>query len=131
MPDLFKEIGEKLRQLRLAKGWSQEELASESSQSQPNISALEKGKDIRISTLVKTAEALGYPAWALLKLYDTDVRPKASDTRDSLLGELVTRLASLDETQLSYLMSVSEAFSQHGEPKSHKQSGNSRKVSGD
>lgn len=69
--DIRKQVGLNIRQSREAKGWSQEELAFESSLHRTYISGVERG--IRNPTIViidKIAEALGVGPDKLLRRSD-------------------------------------------------------------
>jgi transcriptional regulator with XRE-family HTH domain len=51
-----KQLGNRVRELRERKGWSQEELAHQSGLARSFTGAIERGeKDIRLSTLLKLA----------------------------------------------------------------------------
>lgn len=59
MEKLLKEIGERVRKARLAKGMSQAQLAEALNISPPYVSNIETGKHImKITTLIKLTEAL-------------------------------------------------------------------------
>ena len=62
------QLGERVRQLREARGWSQEGFAHEGGLGRSFTGAIERGeKDIRLSTLIKLARALGVSLSQLLK----------------------------------------------------------------
>jgi len=62
------QLGERVRQLREARGWSQEGFAHEGGLRRSFAGAIERGeKDIRLSTLIKLARALGVSLSQLLK----------------------------------------------------------------
>jgi transcriptional regulator with XRE-family HTH domain len=62
------QLGERVRQLREARGWSQEGFAHEGGLGRSFAGAIERGeKDIRLSTLIKLARALGVSLSQLLK----------------------------------------------------------------
>lgn len=62
-----KKLGERVRQLREKRGWSQEELAHRSGLARSFTGAIERGeKDIRISTLVKLAKTFDLSVQQLL-----------------------------------------------------------------
>jgi transcriptional regulator with XRE-family HTH domain len=62
------QLGERVRQLREARGWSQEGFAHEGGLGRSFAGAIERGeKDIRLSTLLKLARALGVSLSQLLK----------------------------------------------------------------
>jgi transcriptional regulator with XRE-family HTH domain len=60
-------VGERVRALRKAKRWSQEELADRAKVSQGTLSRIENGHvDMRMDTLTFVAMALGVPVHDLL-----------------------------------------------------------------
>jgi len=62
------QLGERVRQLREARGWSQEGFAHEGGLGRSFAGAIERGeKDIRLSTLIKLARALGVSLSQLMK----------------------------------------------------------------
>jgi transcriptional regulator with XRE-family HTH domain len=63
-----KALGKRVRELRLKKKWSQEELAHESGLARSFAGAIERGeKDLRITTLVKLANTFKVPIGQLFK----------------------------------------------------------------
>ena len=66
------QLGERVRQLREARGWSQEGFAHEGGLGRSFAGAIERGeKDVRLSTLTKLARALGVSLSQLLKGIDS------------------------------------------------------------
>jgi XRE family transcriptional regulator, regulator of sulfur utilization len=66
------QLGERVRQLREERGWSQESFAHEGSLGRSFAGSIERGeKDIRLSTLVKLAKTLGISLSQLLKGIDS------------------------------------------------------------
>ena len=64
---LLKAFGEKIKNLRLQKGWSQKALAELSDLSVRSISQIERGEfDVRLSTLLALADAFGTQVSQLL-----------------------------------------------------------------
>ena len=60
--DIKKQFGRNVRQLREAKGWSQEDLADASSLHRTYISGVERGaRNPTISVVMRLADALGVP----------------------------------------------------------------------
>jgi transcriptional regulator with XRE-family HTH domain len=61
---------QRLRQLRLGRGWTQEEFAERISMSYKYYQAVEAGRkpDLRLSTLIRLADAHGLEVWELLKI---------------------------------------------------------------
>jgi transcriptional regulator with XRE-family HTH domain len=61
-------VGRRIRDLRQAKGWSQEKLAEEADLDRTYIGRIERGeKNIGVENLVKIAEALGSKAAVILR----------------------------------------------------------------
>jgi transcriptional regulator with XRE-family HTH domain len=61
-------VGRRIRDLRQAKGWSQEKLAEEADLDRTYIGRIERGeKNIGVENLVKIAVALGSSASAVLR----------------------------------------------------------------
>lgn len=52
-------LGDRVRQARTARGWSQSELASLAGVSRPTVARIEAGQQVRASTLNAVAAALG------------------------------------------------------------------------
>jgi transcriptional regulator with XRE-family HTH domain len=73
---------EKLRQLRLGRGWTQEEFSERSGISYKYYQAVEAGRkqDLRLSTLERLAKAHQLEVWQLL-LPDAEGDPKAKNTK--------------------------------------------------
>jgi transcriptional regulator with XRE-family HTH domain len=66
------QLGERVRQLREARGWSQEGFAHEGGLGRSFAGAIERGeKDVRLSTLLKVARTLGVSLSQLLKGIDS------------------------------------------------------------
>lgn len=63
-PDVLKQFGERVRQLRQARGWSQERLAAEVGIDRTYIGGVERGeRNLGLRNVYKIAEALGvHPA---------------------------------------------------------------------
>ena len=60
-------VGDKVRDLRKGRGWSQQELADRAAISMQTVSNLETGRHVPgIATLLKIAGALGVPLTDLL-----------------------------------------------------------------
>ncbi|HZU34015.1 MAG TPA: helix-turn-helix transcriptional regulator [Candidatus Angelobacter sp.] len=72
MPEAQAKLGERVRQLREERGWSQEGFAHEGQLGRSFAGAIERGeKDIRLSTLIKLAKTLGVSLSQLFKGIDT------------------------------------------------------------
>jgi len=52
-------VGQRIREARDARGWSQGELAERCGLSRPTIARIEAGQHVRMGTLEKVARALG------------------------------------------------------------------------
>ncbi len=73
-----KALGERIKQKRLERGMSQEELGQRTLLCQPVISAAEQGKTcFTIPTLVKVAHALGLTLDELVPAINLDGHPEA------------------------------------------------------
>ncbi|MGC2743885.1 MAG: helix-turn-helix transcriptional regulator [Candidatus Angelobacter sp.] len=71
-PEAQVQLGERVRRLREARGWSQEGFAHEGGLGRSFAGAIERGeKDVRLSTLAKLARALGVSLSQLLKGIDS------------------------------------------------------------
>lgn len=65
--DIRKRIGENIKQIRRAKGMSQEDVAYPSNISLSNLSNIERGvHDCKVGTLKKIADVLGVPTCHLV-----------------------------------------------------------------
>lgn len=53
------QIAHRVREARLAKGWTQEELADHAQVSRPSVARIERGDDVNTATLGKIADTLG------------------------------------------------------------------------
>jgi transcriptional regulator with XRE-family HTH domain len=63
-----KQVGKRVRQLREARKWSQEELAHQSGLARSFTGAIERGeKDVRLTTLVKLANTFKIRVSEILK----------------------------------------------------------------
>jgi transcriptional regulator with XRE-family HTH domain len=63
-----KRLGDRVRKLRKARKWSQEELAHQSGLARSFTGAIERGeKDLRLTTLVKLANTFRVPLGELFK----------------------------------------------------------------
>lgn len=54
------EVGQRIRQQRIAMGLKQKELAEKAAVSPDTLSALENGKSVTVETLVRVLNAMGY-----------------------------------------------------------------------
>jgi len=68
MPGLLRKFGNRVRQLRKAKGWSQEQLAEESGLHTNYIGGIERGeRNLSLINLDRLAKAFGISVSELLK----------------------------------------------------------------
>jgi transcriptional regulator with XRE-family HTH domain len=66
---LLTQVGQRIRNLRVRRGWSQERLADESGVDRSYMSGIERGvRNISILTLAKVALALGVSPSSLLQI---------------------------------------------------------------
>lgn len=66
--DVYKKLGQAVKDRRTKLGFSQQDLAGDSDMERSYISAVENGrKYIRVDTLVRLADALEIEPWALLR----------------------------------------------------------------
>lgn len=62
------QLGVRIRELRLARGWSQEHLADTSDLSRAHIGRVESGRsDVQLLTLLRLAKGLGVPLHCVAK----------------------------------------------------------------
>ena len=67
-PRILRDIGDAIRQHRLAKGWSQEELSFNAGLHRTYIGAVERGeRNVSILSLQKIAHAMDIPVAALIR----------------------------------------------------------------
>ena len=52
-------LGQRIRQARIDRGWSQLELCARAGVSRPTVARIEAGHDVSTATLTKVARALG------------------------------------------------------------------------
>ncbi len=68
MAELQRAIGARIRELRTARGWSQEAFADICEIHRSHMGEIERGEvDVAISTLQKVGKGLDMAVWALLK----------------------------------------------------------------
>lgn len=94
MRKLTDQVLERIRDLRLARGWSQEKLAEEAGLSRDAISRIERGdREPRLETLKLIAEALDLK---LSKLLDFEVSARPPRERDAQLRTVERSLDLVD-----------------------------------
>jgi transcriptional regulator with XRE-family HTH domain len=104
MMNLADSIAARVRELRLAKGWSQERLAEEAGLSTDAISRIERGdRGPRLETLDQIAQAVGLP---LQKLVDFGEPPPRSRSKDELTLSGERSLNQMDPWLVKALTSI-------------------------
>ena len=95
----------KLRELRLARGWTQEELGKISGVQRATISKIETGarSNIRSTTLTNLAKALGVPADELLLRPPMKLQDDSSEYLD-VFRAVQAAMQNLSEEQLHKLL---------------------------
>ena len=114
-------IGQRLREIREAKGLSQVEISRVTGLVQPYVSRVENGHTVPgVETLEKWARALGMPLYGLfydgagppqpLKLSSENVQELWGDSEpeSQALDELRQSLAKMNERQRKILLSLAE-----------------------
>ncbi len=114
-------IGQRLREIREAKGLSQVKISRATGLVQPYVSRVENGHTVpTIETLEKWARALGMPLYGLfydgegppqpLKLPSENVQELWGDSEEEsqALAELRESLAKMNERQRKILLSLAE-----------------------
>ncbi len=101
--DQWKALGERIRQIRESKGWTQEDLSEKSGVSLPRISTIELGKtEMKLSTFIRITEALQISADSLLRL-DTD------QGRQEYAAELSKVLEGCKPYEMEAIIEVAQA----------------------
>lgn len=99
----MREIGKRIREKRLARSWSQEELAERMNLSVTYIGMIERGeKSPRLETFIKLANILGASADELL----VDVIQQGYKLRMSRYAEKVSRLDKKERQRLYKIIDV-------------------------
>lgn len=88
------DISQRIRQARLARGWTHEELARQMGVNWRTVQRWQTGKPPRVETLMRLATVLGVPEGFLLQSREMDVT--LTELRDRLdeLSERLDRLTS-------------------------------------
>ncbi|MEK3865189.1 helix-turn-helix transcriptional regulator [Paenibacillus sp. FSL H7-0716] len=85
--NLPESVGNRIRELRKAKGWTQEQLAEAASLHYSYIGGVERGdRNISLETLGKIIAAFDVPAKELFRFEDETQRRKALDEHMALLS---------------------------------------------
>jgi transcriptional regulator with XRE-family HTH domain len=95
MPLDAAEVGRRIRDARLALGWTHEELARRMGVNWRSVQRWQKGQLPRLDTLIRLAETLGLPQSYLVE--STDTRATLNDLKTHLdaLSERVEALAQV------------------------------------
>lgn len=104
MTDIRAAMGKCIAHYREAAGFKHREAAAKLKISAATILRVEKGKNwANLSTLAAMAELYGVRVTDFLTAESEKITPKSTTTRSSLIGDIVTALASLDEDKLALL----------------------------
>ncbi|MEK5262440.1 helix-turn-helix transcriptional regulator [Paenibacillus sp. FSL L8-0663] len=95
-------VGNRIRELRKAKGWTQEQLAEAAGLHYSYIGGVERGdRNISLETLEKIILALKVPAFELFQFDET------SD-RKEIINELMLLINSRETTELEILTTITK-----------------------
>jgi transcriptional regulator with XRE-family HTH domain len=95
MATLSGQVGNRIRELREAAGWSQEQLAAAAKLSRDAISRIERGdRAPRLDTLEEIAAAFDMQ---LVQLLDLHLRPERAGAQQRRMATLKRHLASVDD----------------------------------
>ncbi len=105
---LLKEnFGGRVRQLRKARGWTQEELASKAGMEYKYLGAIERGeKNLTIGNIEKIAAGLGLEAYQLFLFSTEDLRPEEKMIEDKI--EDILQLC--DEKTKQTILAINQAI---------------------
>lgn len=93
----YKEVGERIREVRQQKGMSQEELAAKAQLSTPHISEIERGrKEPKLASMCRISEALATPT-------DYFLRPKIPETLQYEIRDLDDLLKDCSPAQIDLI----------------------------
>lgn len=106
MNEIHTEIGNRIRQLRIKKGFSQEKLAELSELNTSYIGQVERGeKNPSVDTVYSIATALGIDLAYLFKNI-------SSDPDSSYANKVYSLMLSMDEKKSKYLFDLATLFSE-------------------
>ncbi|URJ60363.1 helix-turn-helix domain-containing protein [Paenibacillus polymyxa] len=95
-------VGNRIRELRKAKGWTQEQLAEAAGLHYSYIGGVERGdRNISLETLEKIISALKVPAFELFQF------DEATD-RKQIINELMLLINSRETTELEILTTITK-----------------------
>jgi transcriptional regulator with XRE-family HTH domain len=101
-------LGARVRELRLARGWSQQRLADETGLCKDAVTRIERGtRKPRLETLKQIAAAVGLPLTKLIDFDETAPQERASDSHAQLLQRLLDDLdPQLTEAVITFVRSL-------------------------
>lgn len=101
-------LGDRIRQLRTERGWSQDELASHVGSDARGISRYETNKITpSLDTLIRIAQTFNI---SLDHLAVDDIPRRPLHTPENALGDRLTAIAELDPDDQGHLISVLDAY---------------------
>lgn len=107
MEDNLKVIGMKIREIRLKKGLTLEELAFKACVNGPHLGQIERGlKNVSLDTLLKLCAALEISPSVLFEEAELNSLPKTSATRLKISAQL----ESLSEEELKDILKIIKIF---------------------
>lgn len=107
MSEIRKVIGNRIKNLRNERGWSQEEFAHKANLSQSYFGALERGeKSASIETLEKIAVAFGITFEELFRY----IQPSSEDVDNSTLSLLMNRLNALSVEEQKTMLNLFDSL---------------------
>ena len=99
--EILKEFGARVRELRKAKGFSQEKLAQKSHLHYTYIGAVERGeRNPSLLSIQKIAEGLGVEITSLFYF------PGKGDQREKVLSEILQHLSVKKRSQVSTILKI-------------------------
>ena len=108
-PDLLKQVGQRVRELRTLAGLTQADLAERASLSPEFVSRVERGlKSPSLPTLDRVAGAMGVSVGELLTF-----GPPNTDKKQAALAGLLSFLAPHDESEIGLVHEVGKVILRH------------------
>ena len=118
MRDFIAALTTELRRARLAKEWTQEELAERMSVAWETISNFERGATIpSLRRLIRLADVLDIDLGEVFSSWPGKVQPKVSLKRARREAKLQRLLETLDEQQLQQVIDLTRAVTRAGKKK--------------
>lgn len=101
-------LGDRIKELRKERGWSQDELAAKAGSDARGISRYENGRITpSLDALVRIAEALNV---SLDHLAIDDIPRRPLHAPENILGDRLAGIAELDDADLASLLNVVDAL---------------------